>query len=586
MVWPLLALTCIGFSLATVADCPAAVLEVPATYPTIQAAVNEAAAGDTIVVAPGTYGDPFAIPASKQSITISGDGTGIVRCRTASVYGSEITLTRLGFFLGEYGIYVGPGASCSLTDVECSEHDFGVFVDDATATLDGMTCRGNSIAGICITGPDAVATITGAELTGSAYGTGLLIKDGARAAVSETSLHGNRSGASVRCDAIASLDECAADDNEVGIEIADSAEAEVTESSFNDNRRGAQCTGAGSRLVMERSQMADNAEAGVHFTDGSLGAIRYTGIASSETGILVDSSFAVIQANRLRDHTHAGVCLRSPQHAEVQCENGQLFTEPFPSDFVADAVIIGNHFEGNGESGICLENSHPTDMKSLEDNNTFGDEDTRISCKWLGAIIVLHEGRPVGGSQVTLTSAAGEALVPYGTDGEGFYRHPFQTRYDRWFDTPDYITGPGGARVDHNPWALRATSGNGTLRGSCVYSWDGQHKEEGFDHEGRYQVARIDLNARPVANAGEDRTVTCDGDDATVILDASGCSDAEDDDLLFTWYEGDTVIAGPTTEPRVEVELKPGAHCITLSVDDGHDDPGRDDVIVTVTPRP
>jgi hypothetical protein len=51
------------------------VLYVPSEYPTIQAAVNAADPGDTILVASGTYPEQVVIPAAKAGITIQGDGS-------------------------------------------------------------------------------------------------------------------------------------------------------------------------------------------------------------------------------------------------------------------------------------------------------------------------------------------------------------------------------------------------------------------------------------------------------------------------------------------------------------------------------
>ena len=49
-----------------------AVIRVPQDAPTIQAAVDAAAAGDTILVDRGTYPGGVVVPASKPSLTIRG----------------------------------------------------------------------------------------------------------------------------------------------------------------------------------------------------------------------------------------------------------------------------------------------------------------------------------------------------------------------------------------------------------------------------------------------------------------------------------------------------------------------------------
>lgn len=50
----------------------AATRNVPASYSTVQAAINAAAAGDTIVIAKGTYTGQFTVPSTKTGLIIQG----------------------------------------------------------------------------------------------------------------------------------------------------------------------------------------------------------------------------------------------------------------------------------------------------------------------------------------------------------------------------------------------------------------------------------------------------------------------------------------------------------------------------------
>ncbi|MBI2300415.1 MAG: right-handed parallel beta-helix repeat-containing protein, partial [Armatimonadetes bacterium] len=91
------------------------------------------------------------------------------------------------------------------------------------------------------------------------------------------------------------------------------------------------------------------------------------------------------------------------------------------------------------------------------------------------------------------------------------------------------------------------------------------------------------VNLPPTPSAGGAQTVEqTDRAGTPVTLDASGSYDADDDPLTFTWTEGETVLAGPTDQPTVEVTLQLGAHTITLTVTDAGGLSATDEVTVTV----
>jgi hypothetical protein len=92
-----------------------------------------------------------------------------------------------------------------------------------------------------------------------------------------------------------------------------------------------------------------------------------------------------------------------------------------------------------------------------------------------------------------------------------------------------------------------------------------------------------ETNKRPVADAGEDQTVECDGSELyTFILDGSQSSDPEGDALTFTWRLNGAIIAGPSAEPTAEVHLEFGIHEIELTVEDIYGEMDTDIVVVSV----
>jgi len=86
-------------------------------------------------------------------------------------------------------------------------------------------------------------------------------------------------------------------------------------------------------------------------------------------------------------------------------------------------------------------------------------------------------------------------------------------------------------------------------------------------------------NQPPVADAGPDQTVdaaTIDG--ASVILNGSGSSDADDDSLTYNWsWDGETAHGVSPT-----ISLPRGTTTFTLVVNDGTEDSAPDTVEITV----
>jgi hypothetical protein len=104
------------------------------------------------------------------------------------------------------------------------------------------------------------------------------------------------------------------------------------------------------------------------------------------------------------------------------------------------------------------------------------------------------------------------------------------------------------------------------------------------DHAGSADafVARLTSttapNQVPFAFAGQDQTLVADGCTVSVILDGTLSSDPDGDALTFIWSGGFGTATGATTL----VDLGPGVHAITLTVDDGRGGVETDTVVVTV----
>jgi hypothetical protein len=86
-------------------------------------------------------------------------------------------------------------------------------------------------------------------------------------------------------------------------------------------------------------------------------------------------------------------------------------------------------------------------------------------------------------------------------------------------------------------------------------------------------------NRPPVADAGEDQTVSADAScSATVVLDGTGSTDPDGDLLSYAWTGPFGTASGPT--PTVMLPL--GIHGVALTVDDGKGGTDSDVAIITV----
>ena len=88
-------------------------------------------------------------------------------------------------------------------------------------------------------------------------------------------------------------------------------------------------------------------------------------------------------------------------------------------------------------------------------------------------------------------------------------------------------------------------------------------------------------NLPPVANAGPDQTVECNGPHGTpVALDGSASQDPDGDSLSFEWTDQNGNVVGVTA--IVEVSLPLGVHEFGLTVEDGRGGSDSDTVTITV----
>jgi hypothetical protein len=196
---------------------PAAVIHVPADQSTIQAGINAAVSGDTVLVAPGTWTGPdnTNLTFSSNQITLQsedGPATCTIDCQGGSQPGLDIWAADIvlrGFTItGSSGDGVESWFGLTMEDCVISGHGgSGLLFEFGAPTMTGCTISGNGAYGIfgydyndayltdcTITGNgDTGIWVSGATMTGCTitynYGGGIYLDSGG--SVSDSTILGN-----------------------------------------------------------------------------------------------------------------------------------------------------------------------------------------------------------------------------------------------------------------------------------------------------------------------------------------------------------------------------------------------------------
>lgn len=142
----------------------AATINVPGDQPDIQSAINAAAAGDLILVAPGTIVVTTTITVNKANLTIQGSGSGSTTLQVASAVGNAL--------------YVDPsGTGATIRDFTIEKTDTpGAPHNLIWIQADGVTVRDNVMFGPDPGSPWSVNGIISRAMVVSPGLTGLLIQ--------------------------------------------------------------------------------------------------------------------------------------------------------------------------------------------------------------------------------------------------------------------------------------------------------------------------------------------------------------------------------------------------------------------------
>ena len=147
-------------------------IHVPGDQPTIQAGIDAAAYGDTVLVASGTY--VGNIDFKKKAITVRGDGGPEVTIIEGNLAGSVVTFQSgegANSVLSGFTVTNGTGTYYEYTPGSSDYFGGGIFCHDSSPTISDCIISGNTTAlaggGIFVYGDNSSGTITNCTITGN-----------------------------------------------------------------------------------------------------------------------------------------------------------------------------------------------------------------------------------------------------------------------------------------------------------------------------------------------------------------------------------------------------------------------------------
>jgi parallel beta-helix repeat protein len=163
LIWPAIAGLCLAAG-----PSPAAILNVPAGYPTIQDAINAAAAGDEVHVAPGNYPENITM---KSSVDVYGAGApGTIITNPSPTLAANVTFDTVSSCTLAYFTITG----ADFTE-DCYEWASAVYITASTdVSVNECVIRGNKSSGVMVYN-GSIAGVLRCILTGNAdpaYGFG------------------------------------------------------------------------------------------------------------------------------------------------------------------------------------------------------------------------------------------------------------------------------------------------------------------------------------------------------------------------------------------------------------------------------
>ncbi len=339
-------------------------LHVPAEYATLAAAVEAAAAGDTIALAAGQY--PLTAPLLiTKPLQISGEAADTTVIQTALAKDEMIKVDKVErFHIEKVALeYAGPPQPEGRTDfpsllsvfgghaevTECMfrrSSGFGIIVKQgANATVSHCRAEDNVMAGIYVKEADTSAMVV--DNTATRNGTeGIMVFDGATATIERNRCTENGN-------------------NGIIVTRSSSVESAVQDNICDKNGRNGIRIGVESTAAVARNRCHDNALAGIVMDTGSRGSATGNICVGGEHGLIINSSGteATVEQNDCSESSKAGMGVYFGVKAALHDNNcsRNKGVGIWVSNWETTAELLGNHCNGNQASGIGVtQGAHAT----------------------------------------------------------------------------------------------------------------------------------------------------------------------------------------------------------------------------------
>jgi parallel beta-helix repeat protein len=426
-------------------------------YPTITAALQKSAKGDTLLVAPGTYEENVTI---DHDITIvgpttpgnAGDAAGIILqapAPDAVVVNAGATATLTGFHVkGAQGIGVlakGGTANVSASKIEGTTVDarkngygatssangaiilqdvgisgcalIGVYVTGATATIDKCDISHNKGSGIRLDQASADVTISGNTLTGNGdfavgvFSSGAIILQNH---IADTVAADLKMGDGIVANGIS-------DKN--GMYLGDSHVNAHDNVITNSARVGVLMSAGASGIILQKNTVSGSAAsaafgAGIWLQAGAGGAMGntldgniLTGNKFAGIGLSGDTHGIILQNNQVSGTTLGSTIV---DLSEVQIGDGiSLFKG-------ASALLKGNKSTQNGRFGMILDGEAGGSATTIEGNTLTDNDQYGIILQNQPATMPTIGANTVMGNKVGDTLTVGASMTAFGVHSADF----------------------------------------------------------------------------------------------------------------------------------------------------------------------